>query len=270
MRKIIFGGIFVAILPIIVISAALICFKKNIFDNPDFWYAYMTYFGTACLAVVSLWQNENANKTNQRLSEENLYYQKVTSQKLYPIIGIRNLISSKCEEISHIHDELPQIQTFNRHARSKNSMFWEQVVSINLDCENKENDFYKKTLSFNICNLSDAFIRHILIDDILICGFKDKFENMHCSNKIKGNGFSDILNSNNSLPLTINIYFKDEIYKEIFDNPLAGLSIILFFTNTTITGIQQKQYAAIDVTENNQKISYGDKTYDEWSREIVN
>lgn len=62
-------GITILILPIIAIGFVYAFLSKNIFDNPDFWYGYMAYFGTACLAMVSLWQNENANKINEKLNQ---------------------------------------------------------------------------------------------------------------------------------------------------------------------------------------------------------
>lgn len=56
-------------LPIIAISFVWLIFKCFVFDNPDFWYGYMAYFGTIVLAAVALWQNENANMINQRLAD---------------------------------------------------------------------------------------------------------------------------------------------------------------------------------------------------------
>lgn len=59
----------IVILPVIAIGILYLFWSKNLFDNPDFWYGYMAYFGTTCLAIVSLWQNENANIINERLNE---------------------------------------------------------------------------------------------------------------------------------------------------------------------------------------------------------
>ncbi len=57
------------LLPFIAISIVYFTAKINVFNNPDFWYGYMAYFGTVALAAVSLWQNENANMINQRLAD---------------------------------------------------------------------------------------------------------------------------------------------------------------------------------------------------------
>lgn len=68
---IIFGSIFVLLSPIIGITA-LIAFNKNVFDNPNFWYSYMAYFGTVTLAAIALWQNQTANDISKRFDTMNL------------------------------------------------------------------------------------------------------------------------------------------------------------------------------------------------------
>lgn len=73
-KKTIIGilGIIVLILPLLIILFVYIFLTKNIFDNPDFWYGYMTYFGTAFLAIVSLIQSVNADEINHRQMEQQL------------------------------------------------------------------------------------------------------------------------------------------------------------------------------------------------------
>lgn len=53
-------------LPIIAISFVWLIFNYFIFDNPDFWYGYMAYFGTIVLAAVALWQNHIFKLENDR------------------------------------------------------------------------------------------------------------------------------------------------------------------------------------------------------------
>lgn len=62
-------SILVLFLPLIVILFVYLIMNINVFDNADFWYGYMAYFGTVALAAVSLRQNENANSINKRLAD---------------------------------------------------------------------------------------------------------------------------------------------------------------------------------------------------------
>lgn len=69
---VVLGGAAVLILPFIGIGVARCFFEKNIFDNPDFWYGYMAYFGTVSLAIVSLIQNVNAKEINDKFMIQQL------------------------------------------------------------------------------------------------------------------------------------------------------------------------------------------------------
>lgn len=68
--RIVILGIVILILPLLTIGFAYIVFNRTIWDNPDFWYGYMAYFGTVLLAIVSLIQNMNANENNDRFMEQ--------------------------------------------------------------------------------------------------------------------------------------------------------------------------------------------------------
>ena len=71
-KWIILIGSFTLVLPLLVVLAVFFIKRIYIFDNPDFWYGYMAYFGTIVLAVVALWQNEIANQTNKRIMNQQL------------------------------------------------------------------------------------------------------------------------------------------------------------------------------------------------------
>ncbi len=90
MKKFIYSFAFLLILftPVIIFGCISLRLDKNVFRELDFWYGYMAYFGTALLAVVSFWQNENANKTNERL----------TKQQLQQKIGYLDLKGAENEE----------------------------------------------------------------------------------------------------------------------------------------------------------------------------
>lgn len=62
-------SLFFLVLPFIAISIVYFGFKINIFDNPEFWYGYMTYFGTVALAAVAVWQNRIIKEENDESQE---------------------------------------------------------------------------------------------------------------------------------------------------------------------------------------------------------
>ena len=112
-KWIILIGSFTLVMPLIIILVVYLIGNINIFDNPDFWYGYMAYFGTIVLAVVALWQNENANRTNKRIMNQQLR-QKIGYFNLVEATGIRRKINKYndiyvqeeiCEETNSVVDE---------------------------------------------------------------------------------------------------------------------------------------------------------------------
>lgn len=65
-------GVFILLLPFGGMWVAWQQWGKIIYDNPDFWYGYMAYFGTVSLSVVSLVQNVNAKEINDNFMTQQL------------------------------------------------------------------------------------------------------------------------------------------------------------------------------------------------------
>lgn len=65
-------GIAVLILPFGGIGVARIFFGKIVFDNPDFWYGYMAYFGTVSLAMVSWLQSIKTEEISNMFIKQQL------------------------------------------------------------------------------------------------------------------------------------------------------------------------------------------------------
>lgn len=62
----------VLIVPFLAMFVVLILLKKNIFNNPEFWYGYMGYVGTVILSSLALWQNKRYKKLSEDMA--NLIY----------------------------------------------------------------------------------------------------------------------------------------------------------------------------------------------------
>lgn len=62
----------IIILPFVALLFALICLQKNIFDNADFWYGYMSYFGAVALAAVAMYQGQKTSELSKKLDRMNV------------------------------------------------------------------------------------------------------------------------------------------------------------------------------------------------------
>ena len=123
---------------------------------------------------------------------------------------------------------------------------------------------YVKTLTFSIRNVSESIIRHLCVDDIAICGYKDTFSEIRCSNEKPNNGVSLLFTSEDSLTVEASFYFNSEEIRSCWDSELGGLAVSMFFTNTTIAGIRFQEFMDIHITDNGYtRVSYGEGTFDE-------
>lgn len=261
MKKLFFSAITILLLPIVAISILLFT-KRNVFDNPDFWYGYMAYFGTVILGAIAVWQNISAQKTNERLTKENNNLQKIIVQKTLPIIKVESISSHSSTFVSTIANVPETKNTFSISRTYKERQANSVVRQLLVNIDTAQNDrCFQKLVSLKIINISDAFVRHIAIDQIEISGYAKEFDSIVCYNQVAGNGFSDLLAANDAVEIKVAFFTSDERKAAIWDSPLGGLAFTLYLTNTTINGIQFHEFISINVTdEGYSKVSYGEKT----------
>lgn len=239
--------------------------------NPGDVLAYVSGFeaflGTVFLGVVSLKQTRKAEETNKRLSEENNYLQKILSQKLLPIVKLGSFETTYTIKNDKIPQSFPSANKFTKFI-SYNTGSPEKpvnIICVNIDVK-EGTPAYLKTLTFSVHNVSESIMRHICIDDITICGYKDMFSEIRCSNENPKNGISLLLTSDDSFIVQTMFYFNSEEIKSCWDSELGGLAVSMFFTNTTIAGIKFREFIDIRVCDNGySRVSYGEGSFDEGS-----
>ena len=236
-------------------------------DVLEYVSGFEAFLGTVFLGVVSLDQSRKAEETNKRLSEENNYLQKILSQKLLPIVKLCSLETTRTIRNYKIPQPFPDANRFTRYI-SYNSRFPEKpvnVICVNIDVK-KGTPAYLKTLTFSVHNVSESIMRHICVDDITICGYKDAFSEIRCSNDKPNNGISLLFTADDSPTVQIMFYFNSEEIRSYWDSELGGLAVSTFFTNTTIAGIKFREFMDIRVNDNGYShISYGEGSFDEGS-----
>lgn len=254
-------GILILFLPFIFLCLVRCLLGINIFDNPDFWYAYMTYFGTAFLSIVAVWQNKKAQVVNEKLTKENNDLQKIMSQSLTPAVTIDFIETKPMKfEVSSVQDfpKREQCSIIRMYKGNDVENIFQQVI-VNVDAENQP--FSKKEVILKIKNISDSFIRHISIDDIRIVGYKDYFDSIVCKNTEKGIGFGGLLRPNDTLDIKVLFYTNDTTKTQLWDDSAAGISFILYLTNISMYDIEFPEYIEIQVTNDGyQRITYGTRT----------
>lgn len=261
MIAVIISTLIILAIPIAAIYV-LFRFNINVYDNPDFWYSYMAYFGTVILGAIALVQNINAQKANKKLSEDNIRIQNIMAQKLLPIVRVDTAktyhsVSPQSRPLS-----FPETTRFisTRQDSTADQDKQIQKVYVNIDVEDGV-PAYVKQVTLNLVNITDAIIRSICVDDIVVTGIQDCLHPVRCTNSLSGNGISALLSTNDSVEVKIILYTNNEELVSFWDDPAGGLCLLLYVTNNSINGTLFHEFIDMRITNDGRiKIKYGEKT----------
>lgn len=265
MKKIIIGTIVILAMPFVAMGIVLWCLDINIFDNPDFWYGYMAYVGTIILGGIAVYQNKKAQNVNERLAKENNILQKISVQRLLPVLEIKSI------------DVLDAVDNCHNKFTDKNLIVVQESVTrdnrnvqVEVNVESRQNDGrFVKEIRLNFQNISESIVRQISIDRIEFPGFKicnESVASTVCYGADKYRFISELLLPNKHIDVTIKIHFGDSRYKKFWElqneNSVGEFNMCLYLTNTSISDIEYREKICIDKAVGfKEKIMY--KIYEE-------
>ena len=206
--------------------------------------------GTIILGIITVEQGQDAQEVNRRLSEENNRLQKIMAQKLLPVVKLTNPSCKPTMLHRGALSYVPQSKQF----RIIRSYYGDSVqhetseIRVNIDSSVEEIK-YIKTVEFSLQNISESIIRHIQVDGVDIIGFQGKTELVACQNSGQG-GIGALLATGDSVDVSLKLYSNNAIYKEIWDDDLAGVAVVLHLTNTTISGTTFSEYIELGMQNN--------------------
>lgn len=153
-RKWFLLSILVLSLPFIALLFAFIVLKKNIFDNADFWYGYMAYFGSVALAIVAMYQAQKSNRLSEQFDEMN-------ALQNYSLAR-----STKGCTLKTAHTENCIITVTAHHKKDSDSIILLEKTTI--PSEDTNNNMYLLELCFK--DFSKAAIKSFeIITDQMVC-----------------------------------------------------------------------------------------------------
>ena len=225
---------------------------------------FASLLGTVFLGLITVYLTDQANKTNERLGKENINLQKIMAQKLMPILRLEFAHIFKSTIVKSIPKLFPQktefLRTITQSDSAYSSVCHKVYVNIDIDTDNKDS-VYVKQINFRLVNISDTIIRHISLDHIQIVGYENRTEPILCKNEAAGDGIPALITTDESVDVMLILYTKSEEWVSVWDDPLGGLALTLYVTNTSISGIQFHEYINVHATDDNYvKISYGERT----------
>ena len=229
--------------------------------------------GTVMLGLITVHLTNQANEINKQLGKENNYMQKIMAQKLLPVIRMESAQTFHAAIPERKPENFPSLAKFVRiisHNHSTANAV-KQKIYVNLDVdEDSKEPLYVKQISFKLVNMSDTINRHISIDNIEISGYSDITEPVVCENERAGDGIATLLSTNEGIVMSVILYTKSKEIISLWENELGGLAFTMFVTNTSINGIQFKEYIEIRSANNNYtKISYGENISSEVAKDSI-
>ena len=191
--------------------------------------------GTIILGIITVEQGQDAQEVNRRLSEENNRLQKIMSQKLLPAVKLTNPSCKPTMLHRGALSYVPQSKQF----RIIRSYYGDSVqhetseIRVNIDSLVEEIKYIKINRIFPCKSISESIIRHIQVDSVDIVGFQGKSRVSGVSKFFGQGGIGTLLATGDSVDVSLKLYSNNAIYKELWDDDLAGVAVVMHLTNTT-------------------------------------
>ena len=206
---------------------------------------FEAFLGTVVLGAITVYQTEIANKTSVRLSKENNYLQKISIQKMLPLLRVTALSVDNAQNSSSTYSatkdstlEVVDVGT----PQNRNTLirtYLPRVGSANGYC---------KTIKLSLENISDGTISQISVDRIDFSGFKYKGNHtdmVSCVGTEKAKYISWLILPGDSLDVTVNIFYDNELYKQFWEYDevieFGCFDMCLYVTNKSLSGISYKE-----------------------------
>ncbi len=157
MKKIVVLTVFILIAPFLAIGA-LLCFHINVFDNPDFWYGYMAFFGTVLLGAIALLQSHKANAINDRLLNMQEESQRFQIKEKAAVVDVKPMIIDKKKRYYVVCDD-DYADTFDVVNQKYKYFFFYNCEQI----DHSQSRYFNVVLE--IKNISDTILKEIHIND---------------------------------------------------------------------------------------------------------
>lgn len=220
--------------------------------------------GTVILGIITVKQSQDAQKMNERLSKENNYLQKISVQRLLPIIEIPKVVVKDAQEISSdyaVKNTILVSESVSSDERKTYIDIYTTPVG--------SNKFFRKVVKLTLKNISDGIIRKITVEQIIFPHFRLNGEYVQttvCAGLEKYNAMSNLLLPGQEIEVLVRIYFDDVRLMRFWEmhesNSIGAFQMDIYLNNITITGIEYKEKIVIDKGDNfKEKVMY--KAYEE-------
>ena len=228
---------------------------------------FEAFIGTTVLGFVTVYQSEKANQQNERLSKENNFLQRISVQRLLPLVSVESISIEKSSITTRLYsqDKASTVEVADTVTSDKR----ETHLRTYLPRLGNRIDRYRKRVKLTIKNISDSAICQISVDRIEFSGFKyqDEIVNKTCCIGTENAKYiSWLLLPEKSLEITVDIFFDNELYKKFWEfediSSIGDFDMCLCITNKSLSGIECVEKIYINKAVNfKERVMY--KAYEE-------
>lgn len=204
---------------------------------------FEAFIGTIVLGFVTVYQSGKASRENERLSRENNFLQRISVQRLLPLVSVESItIDRSCITTKlYSQDKASTVEVADTVTPEKR----ETHLRTYLPRLGSQIDRYYKTVKLTIKNISDSAIRQISVERIEFSGFKYQDEIVNkvcCIGTANAKYISWLLLPEKSLEITVDIFFDNELYKKFWEfedtTSIGSFDMCLYITNKSLSGIE--------------------------------
>ena len=228
---------------------------------------FEAFIGTTVLGFVTVYQSEKANQQNERLSKENNFLQRISVQKLLPLVSVESIAIEKSCITTRLYsqDQASTVEVLDTVTPEKR----ETHLNAYLPQLGNQNNYYHKLINLTIKNISDSVIREISVKRIEFSGFRYRGEIVSktcCIGTENAKYISWLLLPEKSLEITVDIFFDNELYKKFWEfediSSIGDFDMCLYITNKSLSGIECVEKIYINKAVNfKERVMY--KVYEE-------
>lgn len=250
-------------------------------DSLAYVMSFCAFFGTIFLGAVAAYQSEVAQNYTRKISEENLHLQKIMCQKLYPVLRIKN-VSFREQTVRDRRREIPQSNQFyyarlstfnltNLEETNRGTTSGQHFIIVNVEASREKEKNRITCLTFDLVNNSEAVIKFVALEGIVITGYQGFTKAIFCDNEKPKTGIPTPLNPGEKISININFVTSNFTIADLWEDELAGVGFCLFTTNSTITGIHFHEFYSVRMTRGNDlTLQYGEDEYEKSKKEYTN
>lgn len=204
---------------------------------------FEAFIGTIVLGFVTVYQSGKASRENERLSSENNFLQRISVQRLLPLVSVESItIERSCITTKlYSQDKASTVEVADTVTPEKR----ETHLRTYLPRLGSQMDRYYKAVKLTIKNISDSAIRQISVERIEFSGFKYQDEIVNkvcCIGTANAKYISWLLLPEKSLEITVDIFFDNELYKKFWEfedtTSIGSFDMCLYITNKSLSGIE--------------------------------